>query len=221
MFGDLIDLVRRPFTALQTIDSRRDLRLGLIALVLSVTLPALVAELAAFGPYRPPANLGSLPSLTVQGADIYARWTYQHRFVLPIYGIAASLALWIVAAGLIHGIARALRGHGDFFGYLKLVGYAALVGLVALPFDLLDALARLQGNARLELSVGQFNTLLGIAIFLWQNLLLIYGARAHYRISTERAVAAVIGPIGIVIVLMLVLIIVSVVLLVVSQQTLA
>lgn len=218
MFGDLIELVRRPFTALQTIDRRRGLRSGLVALILSATLPALVAELAGFGPYRPPANLGSLPSLTLQGADIYARWTYQQRFVLPLYGIAVSLVLWLLAAALIHGIARALGGQGDFAGYLKLVGYVALVGLVALPIDLLDAMARFQGNARLELSIGQFNALLGIAIFLWQNLLLIYGARAHYRISTERAVAAVIGPIGIVAVLILVLIVVSVVLLVVSQQ---
>lgn len=218
MFGDLIELVRRPFTALQTIDRRRGLRSGLVALILSATLPALVAELAGFGPYRPPANLGSLPSLTLQGADIYARWTYQQRFVLPLYGIAVSLVLWLIAAALIHGIARALGGQGDFAGYLKLVGYVALVGLVALPIDLLDAMARFQGNARLELSIGQFNALLGIAIFLWQNLLLIYGARAHYRISTERAVAAVIGPIGIVAVLILVLIVVSVVLLVVSQQ---
>ena len=220
MLGDLIELVRRPFTALQTIDSRRPLPSGLIALVFSVTLPALVSEIAAFGPFRPPANLGSLPSLTAQGADLYARWTYQHRFLLPIYGIAISLALWILAAGLIHLIARTLGGQGDFPGYLKVVGYVALVGLVVLPIELLDALLKLQGNARLELSIGQLSGLLGIAIFLWQNLLLVYGARTHYRISTERAVAAVIGPMGAVVVLILMLLILSVVLLIVSQGSL-
>jgi hypothetical protein len=220
MVGDLIELVRRPFTALQTIDSRRPMPSGIIALVLSVALPALVSEIAAFGPFRSPANLGSLPSLTAQGADLYARWTYQQRFVLPIYGIAISLALWILAAALIHLIARTLGGQGDFAGYLKIVGYVALVGLVVLPFELLDALLKLQGNARLELSIGQLSGLLGIAIFLWQNLLLVYGARTHYRISTERAVAAVIGPIGAVVVLILLLIILSVVLLIVSQGSL-
>lgn len=220
MVADLIELVRRPFTALQTIDSRRPLPSGLIALVFSVTLPALVSEIAAFGPFRPPANLGSLPSLTAQGADLYARWTYQHRFLLPIYGIAISLALWILAAGLIHLIARTLGGQGDLAGYLKVVGYVALVGLVVLPMELLDALLKLQGNARLEQSMGQLSGLLGIAIFLWQNLLLVYGARTHYRISTERAVAAVIGPIGAVVVLILMLLILSVVLLIVSQGSL-
>ena len=220
MFGDLIELVRRPFTALQTIDSGRTVPSGLIALTLSITLPALVSEIAAFGPYQPPANLGALPSLTAQGADVYARWTYQHRFVLPIYGIAISLALWILAAGLVHLIARGLGGRGDFAGFLKVVGYVALVGVVVLPVELVDALIKLQGNARLELSIGQLSGLLGIAIFLWQNLLLVYGARTHYRISTERAVAAVIGPIGVVAVLLLVLIVLSVVLLIVSQGSL-
>ncbi|HET9847396.1 MAG TPA: Yip1 family protein [Candidatus Dormibacteraeota bacterium] len=220
MFGDLIELVRRPLTALQTIDSRRRASSGLIALALSVTLPAIATEIGAFGPFRPPANLGSLPSLTGQGADIYAHWTYQHRFLLPLYGVVISLLLWFAAAGLIHVIARTLGGQGDFLGYLKLVGYVALVGLVALPVDVIDALLKLQDNARLELSIGQLAGLLGVAIFLWQNLLLVYGARTHYGISTERAVAAVIGPVGGVIILALVLVILSIVLLVVSQGSL-
>ena len=221
MFGDLIELVRRPFTALQTIEGGRRSSSGLMALALSVTLPAIATEIGAFGPFRPPANLGSLPSLTGQGADIYARWTYQHRFLLPLYGVVISIVLWLAAAGLIHVIARALGGHGDFLGYLKVVGYVALVGLVALPVDVVDALLKLQGNARLEASIGQLAGLLGVAIFLWQNLLLVYGARTHYGISTERAIAAVIGPVGGVIILALVLVILSVVLLVVSQGSLA
>src|SRR3989475_6546365 len=112
LLAALVLLVRRPFTALRAIDARRRLIDGLVALGLSITLPAAVAELAALGPYRPPANLGSLPSLTAQGADIYARWVYMNRFVLPVYGVAISLVLWIAAAGLIHLIARTLGGRG-------------------------------------------------------------------------------------------------------------
>src|SRR5438105_4546812 len=148
LWADLIELVRRPLTALRTIDGRRRLPDGLLALALSVTLPAAVSELAALGPFRPPANLSALPSLTAQGADIYARWVYQHRFVLPIYGVAISLGLWFAAAGVIHGLARALGGRGDFAGLVKLMGYAALVGLVALPVALVDALLKVQGAAR-------------------------------------------------------------------------
>jgi hypothetical protein len=219
MFGDLIGLIRRPLAGLQTIDSERSIAQGLLALALSVLLPACVAELAALGPYRPPANLGSLPSLTAQGADIYARWSYAHRFLLPVYGVLISLALWLLAAALIHVLARTLRGRGRFAGFLKLTGYVALVGLVALPFGLVDAVARLADKPRLETSAGQLAGLLSIAILLWQNVLLIYAARQHYAISTERAVAAVIGPIGGAAVLGLALVIVGAVLFVMSQAS--
>jgi hypothetical protein len=218
LWTDLVELVRHPFSALGVIDARRRLADGLLALAVSVSLPAAVAELAALGPFRPPANLGSLPSLTAQGADIYARWVYMQRFLIPVFGIGVSLVLWIAAAGLIHAIARALGGRGDFRGLVKLVGYAALAGVVVLPLALLDALVKLQGNARVELPVGQLVGLLGVAIFLWQNALLVMATRRHYAISTERAVAAVIGPIGVVVVLVLALVIVAIVLAVMGQQ---
>ncbi|HXO58573.1 MAG TPA: Yip1 family protein [Candidatus Acidoferrum sp.] len=218
LWTDLVELVRHPFSALDVIDTRRRLSDGLLALGLSVTLPAAAAELAALGPFRPPANLGSLPSLTAQGADIYARWVYLHRFSIPVYGVGVSLVLWIAAAGLIHGIARALGGRGNFVGLLKLVGYAALVGLVALPVASADALLKLQGNAKAELYVAQLAGLLGVVIFLWQNALLVMATRRHYAISTERAVAAVIGPLGVALVLIVALIILAITLAVIAQQ---
>ena len=218
LWTDLVELVRHPFSALRAIDQRRSLGAGLTALALSVTLPAAVAELAALGPFRPPANLGSLPSLTAQGADIYARWVYMNRLVLPLYGIVISATLWVAAAGLIHVIARALGGRGDVAGLIKLVGYAALVGLVALPVALVDALLKLQGAARAEASFGQLAGLVAVAIFLWQNALLVMATRDHYAISTERAVAAVVGPIGVVFVLVLALIILGIILAIVAQQ---
>ena len=219
LWADLVDLVRHPFSALRLIDGRRRLADGLAGLALSVSLPAAVAELGALGPFRPPANLGSLPSLTAQGADIYARWVYMHRFVLPLYGIAISTVLWVVAAGLIHLIARTLGGRGDFAGLVKLVGYAALVGLVALPVAVADALLKLQGGARAEASFGQLAGLVAVAIFLWQNALLVMATRDHYGISTERAVAAVVGPIGAVLVLVVALFILAVVLTLIAQQS--
>jgi hypothetical protein len=218
LLADLAELVRHPSSALRRIDARRRLADGMIALALSVTLPAAIAELAALGPYRPPANLGSLPSLTAQGADIYARWVYTNRFVLPVYGIAISAILWAAAAGLIQVLARALGGRGDFAGLAKLVGYAALVGLVALPVALVDALLKLQGAAQAELAFGQLASLVAVAVFLWQNALLVIATRDHYAISTERAMAVVIGPIGAVLVLLLALIILGIVLAIVAQQ---
>jgi len=217
LWADLRELVRHPFSALGAIDARRRLADGLAALGLSLALPAVLSELGALGPFRPPANLGSLPSLTAQGADIYARWVYQNRFVLPVYGILFSGPVWLLAAGLIHVIARALGGRGDFSGYLKLVGYAAFVGVITLPLAVVDALLKIRGDARPELQVGQLLGLLGLAIFLWQNALLVLAARQHYGLSTERAVAAVVGPIGVVVVLVLALVILAVVFAIISR----
>jgi hypothetical protein len=219
LWADLVELVRHPFSALRAIDKRRTLAGGLTALALSITLPAAVAELAALGPFRPPANLGSLPSLTAQGADLYARWVYKYRFVVPVYVMAISAILWFVAAGLIHVMARALGGRGDFAGLMKLVGYAALAGLVALPVALVDALLKLQGAARAQASFGQLAGLVALAVLLWQNALLVVAARDHYALSTKRAVAAVVGPVGAIIVLVLALIILAAVLAIITLQT--
>jgi len=68
------------------------------------------------------------------------------------------------------------------------------------------------------LAVGQLAGLLGVAIFLWQNALLVMATRQHYAISTERAIAAVIGPIGAVLVLILALVIVAITLAIMAQQ---
>src|SRR2546428_340963 len=88
-------------------------------------------------------------------------------------------------------------------------------GLAALA--LVDALLKIQGNARLELQIGQLQGLLGLAIFLWQNALLVLATRQHYGLSTERAVAAVVGPIGVVVVLVVALIILAVVFAIITQ----
>ena len=217
LWTDLVELVRHPFSALHVIDARRSLAHGVGALALSLALPAALSELGALGPFRPPANLGSLPSLTAQGADIYARWVYQNRFALPVYGLVFSGVLWLLAAAVIHVIARALRGRGDFSGFLKLVGYTAFLGVIAVPLALVDALLKIRGDGRLELQVGQLLGLLGLAIFLWQNALLVLATRQHYGLSTERAVAAVVGPTGVVLVLVVALIILAIVFAIISQ----
>src|SRR5438552_1632819 len=96
---------------------------------------------------------------------------------------------------------------------------ADLVGLVRRPVALVDALLKLQGATQAEAAFGQLAGFVAVAIFLWQNALLVIAARDHYAISTQRAVAAVIGPIGAVIILALALIILGIVLAIIAQQT--
>ena len=209
LWADLVALVGHPVRALPAIDRERRGVHGAVALGLSVLIPAILAEVAAFAPYRPPAGLGSLPSLTAQGADIYARWVYQHRVVLPIYEILAGVLLWLLAGAAIHVAARALHGRGDLAGFVKLAGFVALVGLVSVPLTALQAIARLSANPRAELSIGSAAAAVGIGVFVWQNVLLVLAAQAHYGLSTERAVTAVLGPVGCLVVILFALIVIA------------
>jgi len=211
LWADLAGMVLHPFQALPEIDRRRKLAEGALALALAVLVPALLAELGATAPYRPPAQLDSLPSLTTQGLDIYARWVYQHRFVIPAVGALASLGLWLLAALLIHAGARALNGSGSLSGLIKLVGFVALVGLITLPVSLLEALTRFSPNPSARASLASLESIVGLGIFLWQNFLLILAAQAHYGLSIGRSVTAVLGPIGCLLLLGLALVVLAVV----------
>lgn len=210
LWADLVGLVRQPFQALSEIDRRRRLPEGLLALALSIVAPASLAEVAAIAPFRPPAQLNSLPSLTAQGLDIYARWVYQHRFTIPAVGALASLLLWLLAAVAIHLGARALKGVGSLAGLVKLAGFVSLAGLVALPFSLLETLARFSPNPSAETTLASLASLVGAGIFIWQNFLLVLATQSHYGLSIGRAVSAVLGPLGCLLVLGVALLVLAV-----------
>jgi hypothetical protein len=218
LWSDFLQLVTRPFAALPLIERRRRQRDGLLALGIGLILPLLAAELAGIGPFRPPAELGSLPEEARILADIFARWSYQHRFLLPLLQLVAALALWVAAGGLIHLFARNLDGRGGFGGYLKLVGYVALAGSITLPLLLLDCLFRAGGNARAAARTGSLLSALALAVFVWQNFLLIVAAHVHYGISGGRATTAVIGPVGCLALLIVALVVAASVLLVLMAR---
>jgi|GEM_PF-3330697 len=211
LWADLAGLALHPFQTMPEIDRRRRLTDGALALALSVLVPALLAELGAAAPYRPPAQLDSLPSLTAQGLDIYARWVYQHRFTIPAVSALGSLLIWLLAALLIHAGARALKGTGSLTGLVKLVGFVSLTGLITLPVSLLETLTRFSPNPTAHASLASLVSIVGLGIFLWQNFLLVLAVQAHYGLSIGRSVTAVLGPIGCLLLLGLALLVLAVV----------
>jgi hypothetical protein len=212
--GDLIAVLRRPFHAFPPLDQRRRMRDGLVALALGVALPTLDQELAALAPYRRIAVAGASPDAAML-TDLFNRWNYEHRFWLPIYGLIAGLLLWLLAAALVHWVARMLQGRGSFSGYLKLVGYVALAGIVLLPFSAIDIALKAGASPGASAEFGSLLLVLSLAVFAWQNLLLVLAARSHYGLSIERATTAVLGPVGALIILMIGLVTVGTVLLLV------
>jgi hypothetical protein len=93
----------------------------------------------------------------------------------------------------------------------KLAGFVSLTGLITLPVSLLQTLARFSSNPSAGTSLASFVGVLGLGIFCWQNFLLILAARAHYDLSMGRAVSAVLGPIGCLLLLGLALLVLAVV----------
>ncbi len=217
--GDVVFVLRHPFQALPLLDNRRRLRDGLVALALGVVLPALVQEFAALAPYRRLTAPTTSPEAAVL-TNLFNRWSYQERFRLPIYGVVAGLLLWLLAAALVHAVARALHGRGTFTAYLKLVGYVAFAGIVTLPLSALDAALKATGNPAAEGQLGSLLLLLSVGVFAWQNVLLILAAQAHYGLSMERASTAVLGPVGALVVLLIVVVVVATVLALVGGRAL-
>ncbi|HYM49678.1 MAG TPA: YIP1 family protein [Candidatus Limnocylindrales bacterium] len=194
LLADPLGLLRRPAATLARIDQHRRLAHGLLGITVSVAIPALIAELDALARGGPaqgvPAVAGDLHLLSAA----FFGWVYAQRFILPLDDLVASLGLWLLAVSLVHLVAKRLGGRGAWAGYLGLSGSIALTGLLAAPVQLVEAVLRALGNAPAADSLGPVSGSLGIALFAWQNVLLVMAAARHYRLPTDRAVAAVVGP---------------------------
>jgi hypothetical protein len=206
LWSDFLQLVIRPFAGLARIRDRRQLQDGLRAFGLSLLASTLVAEIAAIKPYAV-TRLVSLPADFLDLESDFIEWLNDQRFALPIYVSIGALLLWILAVAIVHVVARRLGGRGTFAGYMKITGYIALIGLIAQPLSLLQALSRAGGLASIDRGLVAVMPFLSLAVFVWQNVLYILAAQVHYSISPERATAAVVGPIGCGLVLLFALVI--------------
>ena len=146
LLQDALGLLRRPRATLARIDGRRGGGHGLTGIWLSATLPALVAELAALGPYSGPSGLGAPPREIRLLSEAFFRWLYQERFLLPLVDMLLGAALWLLAVALIHWVARRLGGRGSLSGYLGLCGPIAAIGALAVPVSLVEAGLRAAGQ---------------------------------------------------------------------------
>lgn len=207
LWSDFLELVMRPFAALARIRDQRRLQHGLLAFGISLIASTLVAEVAAIRPY--PA--GSLAGLPPDLGALILDSLNAHRFALPVYSSAAAIPVWILALAFIHFLARRLGGRGTFQGYMKITGYIALIGLIALPLSLLQILSRTAGIESASNGIGLLLPVLQVGLFIWQNVLYIFAAQVNYSIPVQRAMTAVVGPIGCVLGLVVGLLILAIV----------
>lgn len=191
---DLAGLVRDPLSTLARIDGKRLPSAALMLIALSVILPALCTEVAALAPFAAPIGLGDSSGEIRLLSDTFFRWLYAQRFLIPAVDAGVGIALWLIAIGLIHVVARRLGGVGTMRGYLALCGPIALIGTIAVPALGVEALLRASGHGGAADTVSSIGTALSGLAFVWQNVLLVMAAAVHYRLPADRAITAVVGP---------------------------
>jgi hypothetical protein len=214
MVIDLLTLARHPFRGLDAIADERRPSQGLAALATGMLLPALAAELGAFRPFQLPDVTSMLPPTAQLVFDVIARTLYRGRFLIPVLEALAGVAGWLLAIALIHLAALRLskkratrslpaqlleadaRDKASLAGLATVAGYIAGLSAVTSPLLLLGEGVRRFGS---EAAASAFDGLLFSAaclLFAWQNVLLVYAVRRHYRVSSDQATVAVLGPIA-------------------------
>jgi hypothetical protein len=214
MVIDLLTLARHPFRGLDAIADQRRPTQGLAALLVGMLLPAVATELGAFRPFRLPDVMTMLPPTAQLVLDVIARTLYRGRFLIPLLEALAGVAGWVLAIALIHlaGLrlskkrsspslpAQLMEEDGpdkaSMGGLATVAGYIAGLGAVASPLLLLGEGVRRFGSAAAASAFDGLVFSAACLLFAWQNVLLVYAVRRHYRVSSDQATVAVLGPIA-------------------------
>ena len=119
--------------------------------------------------------------------------------VTVIVAPLVSVLLLLAWAGIVHGVARLLGGRARYEGTLSGFGFAQVPSALGIPAQLLP-LALGRGGAVLS-------GLIQFGLFIWVLVLEVITVRENHALSTGRAVAALLIPVGVVLVLLVVLVI--------------
>lgn len=99
-------------------------------------------------------------------------------------GVIFGLGLWFTMAGILQIIAELFGGQGRGFTLWLGVALAGLPGILYIPLGLVGP------------HLGPGRAILSIALAIWEVILLIIAVREIHRLSTARAVAVVMLPVG-------------------------
>ena len=110
---------------------------------------------------------------------------------------------WVVIAGILHVVAKILGGKGAFTEMLVLMGFAMLPNIFQAPIGLIAIFSG--GLAGAFIAIG----LVGI-LAIWVLILDVLAIREAHRFSTGRAIATLVLPFVVLMVLVFILIIVGI-----------
>ena len=117
--------------------------------------------------------------------------------------VVVGFILWVVITGILHVVAKILGGKGAFTEMLVLMGFAMLPNIFQAPIGLIAIFSG--GLAGAFIAIG-----LGGILAIWVLILDVLAIREAHKFSTGRAIATLVLPFVVLMVLVFVLIIVGI-----------
>ena len=168
----------------------------------SVTIAAIVVLIACI--------CSGAGSILTQSAfmSLFAEFPgFEEMVFSPIASMTMSVVvgfiLWVVIAGIFHVVAKILGGKGAFTEMLVLMGFAMLPNIFQAPIGLIAIFSG--GLAGALIAIG-----LGGILAIWVLILDVLAIREAHKFSTGRAIATLVLPFVVLMVLVFVLIIVGI-----------
>lgn len=171
------------------------------AVILTVAIAVLSAvETAGVAGSGTPAPFGP----EAPGPPEELRWVLLlgGAIFLPLVALGV-LAVW---SAILHGIARLLGGTGHYGTVFTTVGFAQAPQVFTVVGTLLTVTVGLIGQV--------VSWLLGIGLFVWSAVLSVIAVRESHRLTTGKAIAVYLIPIGIAVALAILLVVLIVVLII-------
>ena len=168
----------------------------------SVTLAAIVVLIACI--------CSGAGSILTQSAfmSLFAEFPgFEEMVFSPIASMTMSVVVgfigWVVIAGILHVVAKILGGKGAFTEMLVLMGFAMLPNIFQAPIGLIAIFSG--GLAGALIAIG-----LGGILAIWVLILDVLAIREAHKFSTGRAIATLVLPFVVLMVLAFILIIVGI-----------
>jgi len=132
---------------------------------------------------------------------------FEEMMFSPIASMTLSVVVgfigWVVIAGIFHVVAKILGGKGAFTEMLVLMGFAMLPNIFQAPIGLIAIFSGGLTGALIAIGLG------GI-LAIWVLILDVLAIREAHKFSTGRAIATLVLPFVVLMVLVFILIIVGI-----------
>jgi hypothetical protein len=191
--GALTGVITQPVPTMRSIAAARP---WLIALLIVVITSVLSGMSNVTAPIPDMGQFGQLPPETRRMVEQFFASIRSPALWLGV-GLVLGPIFFIIGSGITYLFARLFGGRGPFTGLLATLGYANVPSILS---AILTMLLNLGGPA-----IASIAGLVGFVIAIWVLVLQVIGVRESMNMSTGRAVATILVPIVLLILLVCVL----------------